>query len=86
MQIFQTDGKKWQCALVSDGSLDTLIEVQPVLLKRDGGYGLKAQTIRFSHEYASQIYTKKGRVLNTRFKQLCREAIEAYDTESVPRG
>lgn len=85
MQIFQTDGHKWQCTLVSDGSLDTLIEVQPIRLKRDGGFALKAQTVRFSHEYASQIYTRKGKILNARFQSLCREAIEAYDTEDLPR-
>lgn len=83
MQIFQTDGHRWHCALVSDGSLDTLIEVQPIRLKQDGGFALKAQTIRFSHEYASQCYTRKGKVINARLQSLMREAIEAYDSESV---
>lgn len=81
MQIFQTDGHKWHCALVSDGSLDTLIEVQPIKLKRDGGFVLKSQTVRFSQEYATQIYTRKGKVINARLQSLMREAIEAYNAE-----
>lgn len=81
MQIFQTDGHKWHCVLVSDGSLDTLIEVQPIKLKRDGGFALKSQTVRFSQEYATQIYTRKGKVINARLQSLMREAIKAYDTE-----
>jgi hypothetical protein len=80
---FLVAGHRWQCFRVGDGTLDTLIEVQPISLKRNGGKPLKAQTIRFSQEYASQIFTRKGRVIQNRLTQLCREAVEAYDAQEL---
>jgi hypothetical protein len=81
---FRASGLTWHVTHVSDGSLDTLIEVQPIALKRDGQRRYKAQTVRFSQDYASQMYSSKGRVFSNRLKQLAKEAIEAYDADMLP--
>ena len=82
-------GLTWDCALVDDGTLDTVIEVQPITPKRKTTQGVERyepQTVRFSQEYATQIHvrTVTGKVLHLGLRHLCREAIDAYDAEVLP--
>jgi hypothetical protein len=86
MQI-RASGFTWDCMLVDDGTLDTVIEVQPITPKYKSAHHIehyKSQTMRFSQEYGSQIRTNKGRVIASALRLLFKESIDAYDAESLP--
>jgi len=64
--IFKTLTDNYDCYLVDDGTLDTVISV-------DGN------NVRFDAEYASQYRTTSGKLTENGFIELAREAIEHHE-------
>ena len=78
----RTAGLIWDVTLVDDGSMDAVIEVQPIRHKQDGGQVFKAQTVRFNPDF--RVRAVNGRVFASNFRQLAKQAIEAYDADTLP--
>ena len=79
----RTDGRLWDVFLADDGTLDTVITVQPVAPRRKPR-GQKPeywpeQTERFSQEFAADYRRSDGSMTKNGLRALGLEAIEAYE-------
>jgi hypothetical protein len=80
----RSDGKLFDVCLENDGTLDTVISVQPVAPKKryrnapnDTEYFPRVET-RFDCEYASQYRDKDGAMTERGLRELGREACADY--------
>jgi hypothetical protein len=80
--IVQAQGRRWEVHLLDDGTLDTVISVQPVAQRydRDGNLVNPAQEFRFSdtHDYRRG----DGSLTQAGFRLLALEAIDEYEMET----
>lgn len=79
------DGRLWEVFLCDDGTMDTVISVQPVRAKsrrvnRDPEY-YKTQETRFDMEYAWSYRRSDGSMTLRGLRKLGREAIESYQED-----
>lgn len=65
----------YDCFLVDEGTLDTAIQV--------GREGYPSKIYRYDAEFASEYRDESGAMTDEGFKELCRDAIDAYETEIV---
>ena len=78
-------GRMWDVMLEDDGSLDTVVSIQPVgWLRRPDANGFNgerypSQTERFSVEFAGDLRRPNGEMTMRGLRILGQEAAEAYD-------
>jgi hypothetical protein len=70
-------GRRFNTFLIDDGSLDTVIRVQPVVTEDKHGKYF-SEDIRFDREYANQFRYADGRMKKDGLRRLSREAAEDY--------
>jgi hypothetical protein len=80
------DGKLWDVWLCDDGTLDTVIAVQPVAPKRRASGGQVAEywppvETRFDGEYAAEYRDKTGAMSERGLRELGREAVQDYSED-----
>lgn len=76
------DGRLWEVFLCDDGTMDTVISVQPVRMK-SGVHGQNPEYYpiieeRFDCEFASQYRRADGSMTLRGLRELGKEAIESY--------
>lgn len=76
-------GVRFEVSLLSDGSLDTVIGVQPVKPRKyranQAPIMWPEQEFRFSVDFASNYRLKNGRLTAKGLRELGKQAIEDYD-------
>lgn len=71
------DGKLWDVFLMDDGTVDTVISVQPIARAKNA-YSAPRE-VRFDSEYAAQFRRSGGSMTLRGLRELGREAIEDYE-------
>ena len=80
-------GRLWNVWLEDDGTLDTVIGIQPVAIRHQhAGQGPEywpSLSVRFDGEYAADWRFDSGEMSEEGIRALGREAIESYDFEEA---
>lgn len=80
-------GVRFEVSLLNDGSLDTVIGVQPVKPRKramsQAPVMWPEQEFRFSIDFASNYRLKNGRLTDKGLRELGKQAIELYDFGEV---
>ena len=78
----RTDGRLWDVTLRDDGTMDTVIEVQPVAVRRQlAGQQREywpAETVRFDADHAADCRDRDGAMTTRGLRELGLEAIGDY--------
>lgn len=89
------EGRLWSVWLEDDGTIDTVIAVQPVARPRNTAKNFKmypsdahgpyfpSQTVRFDGEYAASYRDSSGCMTKRGLQELGAEAVESYDFERM---
>ncbi len=77
MIIIKHDGHKWRVWLRDDGTMDTVIGIEPVNVKLG-----KSSESRFDSEYAASYRSRDGAMTLRGLRELGKQAAESYDTGS----